>query len=218
MQTDLNHLINLKERGMLKTKSKKDQIIVIVDRSGSMMGMAREVSNSITAFVKEQQEVKDSEAMLQIVEFDHEVKFYDNIDIKEFDSYTLKARGMTAMNDALGKVLSQDYKDSKNVFVVIVTDGQENSSKEYTLSEVKSLVDKRTEEGWDFTWMSANLNAAHESTKFGFDLNKTINLDKVDGGVNTVYSACSSYVGSVRSGVSKDVAGVDLSNLSEAQN
>ena len=65
--------------------------------------------------------------------------------------------GGTPLNDAIGKAV-EDHRGLERVFFVVDTDGYENTSKEYSRENVRTLVEQQKEAGWDFTFVGADLS------------------------------------------------------------
>lgn len=143
----------------------KLHIVSILDRSGSMGGTENEVIGAYNAFVKEQSKItkeNNVEATMTLILFDNEyeeVYYKSPIDlVPELTSAVYYTRGMTALNDAIGKTITK-FDGKKKVIFFIETDGQENASREYTAQNVKALVEKKKADGWDFNFVGADLNA-----------------------------------------------------------
>lgn len=161
-----------------KAKSKKEtvepiEIVVIVDRSGSMGSCRDDAEGGLNTFLKEQRKVEAS-GTITLAQFDSEYDLiHDGIDVKTVPSYTLVPRGMTALYDAIGKTVTtvserqkkQSYK-GKTV-VAIVTDGFENSSREWDLARTKSLIAERKLEGWEFIFLAAAEEAMQQGSQLG---------------------------------------------------
>src|ERR1017187_1456227 len=148
-----------------KTAPKNARIFFILDRSGSMTGIADETIGGFNAFVDDQKEVP-GKATFSLVQFDHEYHLvHDDISLSEVPTMTrdtFRPRGMTALYDAVGKTIARfkdDNPKNTKTIVQILTDGQENSSKEYSFTQVQELI-KEVEEkhGWDVFFIGANMN------------------------------------------------------------
>jgi len=76
--------------------------------------------------------------------------------------------GCTALLDAMGKTLyclwagQKQRKDSNRVVTVIITDGMENASRQYTYAAVRRLVERQKGQGWEFLFLEANIDAIRE--------------------------------------------------------
>ncbi len=137
---------------------------MIMDRSGSMERIERQVISSFNSFVEEQKNV-DAEGKLSYVQFDTEYEcVYQGVDLQDVEpltSDTFVPRGMTALLDAIGRTISKTKKrlrdsDAK-VIMVITTDGLENASTEYRQSQVKRMIqDCEDNLGWKFIYLAAD--------------------------------------------------------------
>jgi hypothetical protein len=125
--------------------------------------------------------------------FDHEFNImYDKVPIDEVvpltrDTYV--PRGGTALHDAMGQVLKMNLSD--DVMVIILTDGEENSSSKYTAAHVKDLVDTKP---WKFVYLGANQDAVLTAQGLGiqtsmeYDTSKTPELFRGLSAAVTRYS------------------------------
>lgn len=192
-------------------------ITVVLDRSGSMTSCREEAENGLNHFIKEQQKAQGY-AYFTLVKFDDKYEVaYNGVNIQEVEKCTLEPRGMTALLDAVGKSINEtgerlskmeEDKRPGLVVFVIVTDGQENSSHEFTKSQIKEMIEKQqTEFSWQFTFLGANQDAFAEAAGMGISAISTMTYspNKTDA----VFYAASRNVGSMRENVSK---GVTVSN------
>jgi len=184
----------------------KDEIVIIVDRSGSMANMRDDAQGGLNTFVTEQQQT--GEAFLTIVEFDTELNtVHDRIDINEAEEYKLIPRGGTALLDAIGFVISNDlkYKAEGKTIVVVVTDGDERHSKEWTREGIVQLMEQRKADGWEFVFLAANQDAIATAQSYGFDANAAVSFAPTRKGFADVYDVTTQYTTNLRS-VGKDQA------------
>lgn len=151
------------------------EIICVIDRSGSMKSCSAEAQSGFNSFVEEQKK-KEGQARLTLVEFDDQYEIVHNgIDIKEVPPYILQARGMTAYCDAIGKTINtvgeRLNKTPENerpglVIFVIISDGEENSSKEFNRAKIKEMIEHQENKySWQFTFMGANIAALQEANQ-----------------------------------------------------
>lgn len=179
----------------------KLHIVSILDRSGSMGGTEKEVIGAYNAFVEEQKklaEKNDIKADMTLVLFDNQYEqVYTKLRIDQvptLDEKTYFVRGMTALYDAIGKTIAE-FEGSKKVIFFIETDGYENSSKEFSQSTLRSIVEKKKAEGWDFNFVGADLDKAtvqSMGSAFGIDASKTVAFDKSHLGYATRNAAFAS--------------------------
>lgn len=137
--------------------------LIIVDESGSMSIIERQALmglNETLETVKKMQDLhKDMEQRVTLITFDssHKRYVFDNAPVGDTHLLTYKEYrpgGATPLYDAIGmgisKLNAQTDADD-NVLVTIITDGEENCSKEYNLTMVKTLIEKLKKQSWTFT-------------------------------------------------------------------
>ena len=120
----------------------------------------------------------EGEALVTLVQFDTDYEFVTRgVPAQQFPPYKLIPRGATALLDAVGRAInetgqrlssmSEDERPSLVVFVVM-TDGLENSSSEFTKSEIKKMIQhQQTKYNWQFTFLGANQDAFAEAKEIG---------------------------------------------------
>ena len=152
-------------------------IVLVVDRSGSMTACQKDAEGGVNTFIDEQKKVA-GEANLTLVQFDTEYEFiHKGAPIKDVGRYSLVPRGMTALLDAVGKAINEtgerlagmaeDERPGAVVFV-IVTDGEENSSKEFKLAQIKQMIEhQRSAYNWQFSFLGADENAFDDGASMG---------------------------------------------------
>lgn len=141
--------------------------IFVLDRSGSMEVCREDTINGYNAFVESQ---KDQGGTITLILFDHEITpVYENIpitDVTPLTQETFEPRGGTALLDAIGHVLKMDMPRESTV--IILTDGEENSSVAYTSAHVKDLIEMREKnDGWSFIYLGANQDTIMTATNLG---------------------------------------------------
>lgn len=168
-------------------------ITVVLDRSGSMGACRQEAENGLAHFVEEQKKVR-GEALLTLVQFDTEYEFvHRGVNVKSVGRHKLVPRGMTALLDAVGRAITEtgdrlrampEAERPALVAFVIVTDGQENSSREFSKARIKSMIEHQTNVyNWQFTFLGANQDAFAEGHAMGIDAGGTAGwqADKAEG-------------------------------------
>lgn len=187
-------------------KKKTCEIVMVLDRSGSMSSCKQETIESINKFISDQQKVA-GHANLSIVLFDHEYKVHhcgvDLRDIGYINETQYVPRGMTALYDAIGRAISSTQarlaaRPPDQVIFVIVTDGLENASKEFTQTQVADLVAK--EPSWKFVFLGANQDAVLIGKGLRLDEKLVCTHDATSKGVRAAYLCASGAVAGMRSG------------------
>ena len=121
------------------------------------------VNETIQTIRSAEQKHPEQEHYVSLVSFNDDVKtIYDCVEVeqvKEINDETYQPSCCTALYDAMGISLSKLRKrvaESDKVLVTVVTDGYENSSKEYSGKAIKTLVDELKAKGWVFAYIGAN--------------------------------------------------------------
>jgi len=173
-------------------KSNLTDITLVVDRSGSMAQVREDAEGGVNTFIAEQAK-QPGEALLTLVQFDTEYEFlHKGVSIRKVPKYELVPRGMTALLDAVGRAVNEtgerlakmEEKDRPGLVVfVVMTDGEENSSKEFTKPQLKKMIERQQNEyQWHFTFLGANQDAFAEADGMGIQAAGAANwaMDKVE--------------------------------------
>lgn len=158
-------------------RSDLTDITLVVDRSGSMSSVQDDAEGGVNSFIEEQAK-EPGEALLTLVQFDTEYEFlHKGTDIKDVPKYELHPRGMTALLDAVGRAINEtgerlanmDEQDRPGLVIfVVMTDGHENSSREFSKAQVKEMIEcQQNEYSWHFTFLGANQDAFAEAGGLG---------------------------------------------------
>lgn len=170
---------------------KTTHIICILDRSGSMASIAPEVIGGFNNFIDEQKKI-EGKAKVTLVLFDDQYEvLHDKVDLKKVGILTedqYYTRGMTAMNDAIGKTINT-LKKKKKAIVLIQTDGAENASQEYTSADIKTLINDKSKKGWDFQFLGADIDAVTSGNNIG--IAKTLDFAKTKYGYRQAFTSMS---------------------------
>lgn len=133
------------------------EIVFILDRSGSMTGLEKETISGYNGFLEKQKKL-EKEAVVTTVLFDDKYEVIHNrVNIKNINLLTEKeyyTRGSTALLDAIGKTIKTIYSNHLSilyenrpgqVIFVIITDGYENASREFTYPQIRHMINERIE-------------------------------------------------------------------------
>ena len=191
----------------------KTEILVITDRSGSMGSIADDVIGGFNRFLKDQKR-QPGDARMTYTQFDGEYQVVytaRNIQqVEELNHSTFVPRGSTALFDAIGRTLNEQGKRIKDeawaelVVVCIITDGEENASKEYSKSRVREMVSHAEANGWKFLFLAANQDAFAASRDFGSSAKYSGNFAANSAGVAMAYQSTSATLSALRSGQNPD--------------
>lgn len=160
----------------------KTDITVILDKSGSMETRRTDAIGGFNALVDDQK-VQPGVAALSLVQFDttYEVSFTEKApaDVPALTMDTYRPAGGTALLDAMGKTIDATGKrlaavpeESRpgKVIVVVITDGEENSSREYTYPRLNEMIcHQRDVYKWEFIFVGTNQDAIASASRIGID-------------------------------------------------
>lgn len=191
--------------------SNKTLIVCILDRSGSMESIVDDAIGGFNGFLKKQKK-QDEDATMTVALFDDRYELlYNNVDLNKVKKITRDVwspRGLTALNDAIGKTINDvgseinKQKKSKRpdkILVAIVTDGWENASKEYTGSDIKKLIKKKEKDDWQFVYLAADQDAFKVGTSFGVKGGNTFSYFNTSAGNTMMFNSLSNATSKFRS-------------------
>ncbi len=189
------------------------ELVFILDRSGSMGGLESDTIGGFNSMLAKQKK-EDGEANVTTVLFDDQVEIiHDRFPIAAVKPLTEEdyfVRGSTALLDAVGstvkkienvqKRLPKDLQAEKVIFV-ITTDGQENSSSEYTAKMVRKMIEAHQKQGWQFIFMGANMDAVSEAEKLGISGKHAVSYRNDSDGVALNYTSAGNVLSMMRDGM-----------------
>jgi Mg-chelatase subunit ChlD len=192
------------------TAANRTLLVLVVDRSGSMASIREDMEGGIATLLGEQRH-EAGECLVTLAQFDTEYELvWDRLPIAEAKSYRLVPRGSTALLDAMGRTMAVtaeriaamgEGERPGTVVFVVVTDGLENSSVEWTHPQVTEAVQRHMEkDGWQFTFLGANQDAIAEGGRVGVAAASSLTYDATAAGVSASMAAASSAIGRVRRG------------------
>ncbi len=172
------------------------ELVFILDKSGSMAGLESDTIGGFNSMLKKQKALP-GECRITTVLFDNRYELlHDRIDIQAVSSITereYQVGGSTALLDAIGRTIqklidvqrntAEAYR-AENVMFVIITDGEENASREYSSQKVKAMIEHEKERfGWEFVFLGANIDAVETAGRFGISADRAV--DYVPDGAGT---------------------------------
>ena len=186
-------------------EKKHSELVFIMDRSGSMSGIASDMEGAMKEVISKQKD-RDDEVLVTFIRFDSEYEeVFSEKSISEIDGFRLEPRNSTALLDAIGKTLNTverrfNQKDEadrpERVLFVIVTDGGENSSQEFReKSQIFGMIEKaKRDYDWGFTFIGANQDAIGEGNSYGIARGSSLNYAASGAGVRSMSKCVSGYV------------------------
>ena len=187
------------------------ELVFILDKSGSMGGLETDTIGGYNSMLGKQQ-VVEGECFITTVLFDNDFQLlHDRIDIKAISPITEKeytVGGSTALLDAIGRAIHKiinvqkhtagDFR-AEQVMFVIITDGEENSSREYSAEKVRQMIEhQKTRYGWEFIFLGANIDAVETAGRFGISADRAQNYHADGDGVDLNFRVMSEAVATFR--------------------
>ena len=195
------------------------ELVFILDKSGSMSGLETDTIGGYNSMLTKQQAV-EGECRITTVLFDNNYELlHDRIDIKAVGAITEKeyaVGGSTALLDAIGRTINkignaqkhtaEDYRAEKVMFVII-TDGEENSSREYSAEKVKTQIERqKTKYRWEFIFLGANIDAVQTAGRFGIAPDRAVDYLADSEGTELNFKVMSATVATFRESGTVDEA------------
>lgn len=174
--------------------------LIILDESGSMNCIKPQTINgfneTVQTIASAQKKFPEQNHLVTLVSFNSsEIKtVFDMLpvdQVRQLNDRTYSPDGNTPLYDALGRALSKlryqiNTKENHQVLVTIITDGEENSSREFTGRMVKNLIDELKAMDWVFTFIGANIDV--EKVASQISINNYISFNQSSAGTNTMFA------------------------------
>lgn len=199
--------------------SKWINLVFCIDQSGSMRGSESDIVGGFKKVIDEQKAIKDGKVTVSLYTFDSDVKeLYLGKDINDIDKFEYRPFGMTKMNDGIGTAIDNVgnwlYEKDKNgeempakTLVVVMTDGQENSSNEYSLKQIQDKIKEQTEKySWEFMYQGVDITSTKAADELGFKFKTYGSKNKLTNNYNIISSATTKYRSMANVGSSIDEA------------
>jgi len=188
--------------------NKKTEIVLIIDNSGSMWNTKTDMEGGLKTFLEKQREESGVCNITQYNFSDKLKKVFENVDVNKVGEITIVPSGNTALYDAVGGAINEvgarlsktNKKDRPDLVVLcVLTDGQENSSKEFTQNQVKEMIKHQGDKySWQFTFLGQGLDVQNSGIQTGFSYDNSIAYSKAGIGATTMM--LSSKINSIRKG------------------
>ena len=182
------------------------KVWMLLDRSGSMGGLEAAVVKGAARFLDEQA-AEPGKCRATVAQFDSQDPFevlIDSTAVSKADRHALERyqpRGTTPLFDAIGRLIgcadqriarrAEAGKRPEDQTVVIVTDGLENASSDYSAADINKLIGERRERGWAFVFLGANQDSYRESARMGFDQRSVQNYEASQVGLDEAFGSTS---------------------------
>ena len=186
------------------------EIVFILDRSGSMSGLEADTIGGFNAMIEKQKKA-DGKALISTVLFDHvSTVLHDRVPLERIEPMTDRdytVRGSTALLDAIGGAIrhianvhkyAREEDRPMHTLFVITTDGMENASRNYNIETVRHMIRRQKEQGWEFLFLGANIDAVKTAGSFGIGADRAVNYHADQAGTQLNYEVLSDAICAVR--------------------
>jgi Mg-chelatase subunit ChlD len=187
------------------------EIVLVLDRSGSMSSTKSDAEGGLREFIQKQR-VLPGECNLTFYRFDDTIeRVFEAKPLKDVEERELKLdpRGSTALLDAMARAIDEvgtrlsrhaDYDRPEHVYVVIVTDGQENASLHTTKDVFAKVTTQRDQFKWEFLFIGANQDSIAAAAKIGISAQYSMNYSASKVGTQNTYNALNNTISRARGG------------------
>ena len=199
------------EREEQTMKKNLTEIVMILDRSGSMGGLEKDTIGGYNAFLERQKKTEGTVLVSTVLFDDTAEVLHDRAELSKISPMTEKeyyVRGCTALLDALGEAIhhignvhkyAREEDRPEHTIFVITTDGMENASRHYTFDQVRRMVMRQQEQyGWEFLFFGANMDAIAAAGRFGIHEDRAVTFISDRVGTKLNYAAMSEAVTEMR--------------------
>ena len=189
------------------------ELVMILDRSGSMSGLEGDTIGGFNSMIEKQRR-EEGEALVSTVLFDNVSEIlHDRVDLRKVRPMTDRdytVRGCTALLDAVGGAIhhignihkyAREEDVPEHTLLVITTDGMENASCHYDLPRVREMIRRQQEKyGWEFLFLGANIDAVETAGQFGIRPDRAVDYHADSVGTELNYEVLSAAISQVRCG------------------
>ena len=193
--TNIDSFDRLDEKNKIKEYDENVMdLIFILDKSGSMYDLVDETIDGFNSYI-DKEKTKGENILVTLILFDTEYNVvYSRKPIDEVGKLTRQqyfAGGCTALLDAIGRtIVSLDREVNNKVLFVITTDGLENSSRKFSKSQVKELIQSHK---WEFLFIGADIDSYAEAFTLGIDEDHAANYERSSRGVHGIFNSVHRY-------------------------
>ncbi len=173
----------------MDTKTNQMLVNVVLDRSGSMQSTQAGTISGYNEYINGLRGDPASEYSVSLIQFDTNgahrgaaltISYEDKplADVPALTAQTYQPRGGTPLYDAIGECVRRADPKGRAVTVVIITDGEENSSMEFKKDDIKALIKSKEAEGWTFVFIGADIDSYAVGGALGTSVGATANYTK----------------------------------------
>lgn len=190
---------------MTETRELDTAIQILLDRSGSMEHIRTATEQGLKSFLAEQRNTPGT-CTVRLSQFDHLYEVvHSSRNLMDVPDPTLEPRGRTALLDAWGQAMTEFTEELGGretqpdaVIFIVMTDGLENASQEWTKNMVSTMVTDKTAQGWRFIYLGANQDAIREGAAYGVPRGQTMTYQPSGQSVTSTYDVLTAAITDTR--------------------
>ncbi len=184
---------------VVRSGEKITRVAIVIDKSGSMADFKYEVPEQLKNQLKVVEEESEGATYVTLVDFNTGYNFlFRNYDKRNAYAYyyNFVPNGGTALNDAVGAVIKElegyenidDRKtDDWGYLVVVLTDGEENSSIQFSNKDIDNLISTKTKTGhWTFAFMVPSGSGSFVRNRYSLHKDNVVEWDLTKQGFEKV--------------------------------
>ena len=176
-------------------KKNKLDVVFILDKSGSMAGSEENTITSFNEYLEKEKKNSFSTAITTILFSDNYKYLHKRVNVKNVKKLTSEdyyVGGTTSLYDALGNAINyMDNVDTDKVMFIIITDGYENSSKEFNKNKIKNMIKKHT--NWEFIYIGADIDSYATGGEIGINKKNIANFRKDKRGTSLLFKSIGNF-------------------------
>ncbi|CAB4804678.1 MAG: VWA domain-containing protein [Actinobacteria bacterium] len=206
-------------------------LYVLIDVSGSMESIRTDVIGGFNALLEDQRAEAEDASRATVVLFDSVEP--NNViasgvplrEVIELDQRSYTPRGGTPLLDATGVLITRADREKReradaglpaeDILFVTITDGHENQSTEFTRDAIKTLVEQRQADGWEFSFLSADLEAFDDARAMGYDQGRMTHFSKSPSGTRSAFANTSQLLSAKKQALRDLQSGFDEDRKSD---
>ena len=185
-------------------------LIFVIDKSGSMWGSEEDTMGGFNAFIEKEKNKEFNTKVTTILFNDGYEVLYERKAIEDVDELTSReyfVGGSTALLDAIGRTItSLNHKIENKALFVVMTDGMENSSVEYSKKQIKNRISSHS---WEFIFIGADIDSYNEAGSIGFKKSRIANYEKSKNGIDDAYCSVAYAADTMRNNMDLDYSDWD---------
>ena len=174
---------------------KKLDVVFILDKSGSMSGSEENTISSFNEYLERKKKNKYDTYISTILFNDKYEYLHDKVLINDVNKLTredYQVGGCTALYDAIGNAINNvDKKKTDKVMFIIITDGYENASREYSNNKIKKMIKSHSD--WEFIFIGADIDSYSVGDSIGIKRKNIANYKKDKCGTSILFESVSRF-------------------------